>query len=89
LGDATTLPPQLIAHLHFKNIWYLYQARDQSISASFPDRWISNDALELNTELAPLWNTLCLALAHSGIHLNELDDQLQWLGGDHLGKLTI
>jgi hypothetical protein len=89
LGDATILPPQLIAQLHSKNIWYLYQARDRSISASLPDRWISNDTLELSAELAPLWNTFCSALALVGIHLNELDDQLQWSRGDHSSNLTV
>ena len=57
-------------------MWYLYQASDRYILTLFPDRWISSNALELSTELAPHWNTLCLALAYSGIHLNELDDQL-------------
>jgi hypothetical protein len=70
-------------------VWYLYQAKDRSILSLFLDRWISSDALELSAELAPHWNTLRSALAHSGIHLNELDEQLMWSGGDHSGKLIV
>jgi ribonuclease HI len=89
MDSASILPPQLIAHLNSKNIWYLYQARDCSRSGLFSDRWISSATLELNVEHASCWNTFCTELTCSGIHLNDTDDQFLWSGGDHSGHLTV
>jgi hypothetical protein len=72
MGELSLLSPQLITHLHSKNIWFLYQARARSNSMYSPDYWISSDALGLSTELATLWNNFCMALTLSGIHLSDL-----------------
>lgn len=53
-GINSILPPQMIAHLHERNLWYLYQARDRTTASSFPERWISSDSLGLCAEHATL-----------------------------------
>jgi hypothetical protein len=80
MGDTTTLPPQLIAQMHIKNVRYLFQARDRSIPHCSPDKWLTSDALGLNAEHAILWNSLCSNLALSGIILNDFDDHLSGRG---------
>jgi hypothetical protein len=82
LGDASFLTPPLIEHLHNKNIWYLYQIRDRTLSATLPDNWLSSSSLGLNDDLATIWNTFCAGLSLAGIHLNDRADLLIWCGGD-------
>ena len=80
LDDLVTLSPRLIAHLHTKDIWYLYQMCDVTRPAYLPDCWINSTALGLDDEISSEWHIFCTKLSQSGIHLIYSVDTLQWPG---------
>jgi hypothetical protein len=82
------LSPQLLAHLHNKNLFFLHQIKSSTSGGHLGDFWLSSADLELDSDLSVEWDGYTHRLMETGIHLQERPDTFLWTGGDSSGNLT-
>jgi hypothetical protein len=88
LGNSSLLSHELLSTLKKKNITYLYQASGSSRPGTICSEWKDSGDLALTRILAKEWDLYCRDLSGSGIHLQDIDDELKWIGGDKSGALS-
>jgi hypothetical protein len=89
LGNSSLLSHELLTSLNQKNISFLYQARGCPRPGTIFSVWKDSGELALTGDLEKEWDCYCIALSGSGIYLQDIDDELKWIGGDKSGVLTV
>jgi hypothetical protein len=89
MGDKSFLSCNLLSKLRQHNINSISQARrliDRRPSSSI---WISNNELGFFGDIATEWDYFRWALIDFGSYIQDLEDELMWIGGDNSGYLTV
>jgi hypothetical protein len=89
MGDKSFLSFNLLSELRQYNITSLSQARrhiDHLFSSSI---WINNTELGFIGDMAAEWDQFQRALIDFGAYIQDIEDELLWIGGDNSRSLTV
>jgi hypothetical protein len=83
------LSDDLIHVLNQRGVHFLYQARSLPRLGLFGHNWLTCSDLNIGGTLAAEWQDYRKLLISSGIQLTQRPDELNWLGGDRSGRITV
>jgi hypothetical protein len=89
MGDKSFLSSNLLSELRQRNITSLSQARRHIDPLSSSSFWINSTELGFTGDMATEWDRFQRELIDSGAFLQDIEDELMWIGGDNSGSLTV
>jgi hypothetical protein len=89
MGTSAFLSQELLASLKQHNIYFLFQAKGTLHPGTLFTQWKGSTELGLTGNMAAEWDRYCRALLGAGIQLQDHVDELQWIGGDKSGVITV
>jgi len=89
MGNSSILSQELLSSLKQRNISLLYQARGSIRPSIICSQWKDSVELGLTRDLAKEWDFYYRALIGSGVQLQDIFDELKWIGCDNSSELSV
>jgi hypothetical protein len=89
MGDKSFLSFNILSKLRHRNITSLSQSRSHIDHLSSSSNWISGTKLGFTRDMVAKWDQFRRALIDSSAYIQDIEDELLWIGGNNLGSLIV